>query len=90
MAHILEKTAYKPVAMVLGLGAGVVAGALFKQAWKLVAGEGDAPTADDEYRHWGEILAAAALQGAIAYAVRAAVLRSGHIGVRKVTGHWPD
>jgi hypothetical protein len=90
MAHSISRTAYKPVALLLGLGAGVLAGAVFKQVWKLAAGEGDAPTADDEDRAWGEILAAAALQGAIAYAVRAAVLRSGHMGVRKLTGSWPD
>ncbi|GLY06188.1 membrane protein [Actinoplanes sp. NBRC 101535] len=80
----------KPVNMALGFAAGAVAGLVFKEAWKLVAGEGDAPDANDEERGWGEVLAAAALQGAIFSLVRAAVQRGGNIGTRKLTGQWPD
>ena len=39
---------------------------------------------------WGEILAAAALQGATFAVVKAAVDRGGATGVRKATGQWPD
>jgi hypothetical protein len=84
-----EKLLYKPVGMVLGLGAGLAAGMLFRHAWRVVSGEEDAPAATDEMRGWGEILAAAALQGAIFAVVRAAVDRAGAHGVRRVTGHWP-
>jgi hypothetical protein len=86
----VSKLAYRPVGLLLGLGAGAVAGFLFKEVWKLAAGDDDAPNATDEDRGWGEVLAAAALQGAIFSLVRAAVDRSGAVGVRKVTGQWPD
>jgi predicted metal-dependent enzyme (double-stranded beta helix superfamily) len=85
----LNKAAYKPVGLLLGIGAGVLAGAIFRQVWKLTAGDGDAPDATDEERGWGEILAAAALQGAIFAVVRAAVDRGGAVAVRRLTGRWP-
>jgi hypothetical protein len=86
----VSKLAYRPVGLLLGLGAGAVAGFVFKEVWKLAAGDDDAPNATDEDRGWGEVLAAAALQGAIFSLVRAAVDRGGAVGVRKVTGQWPD
>ncbi|GAA1765209.1 DUF4235 domain-containing protein [Luedemannella helvata] len=84
-----KKLAYKPVGMVLGMVAGAAAGLIFKQVWKAVEGEQDAPNATDEDRRWGEILLAAALQGAIFAVVKAAVDRAGATSVRKVTGEWP-
>ncbi|MFD0823500.1 DUF4235 domain-containing protein, partial [Micromonospora zhanjiangensis] len=51
---------------------------------------GTASGLTDEDRGWGEILAAAALQGAIFAVVRAAVDRGGAVGVRRLTGRWPD
>ena len=84
------KLAYKPVGLLLGVGAGAIAGLVFKEIWKLTSGDDDAPNATDEDRGWGEILAAAALQGAIFAIVKAAVDRSGAVGVRKLTGRWPD
>ena len=85
----LQKVAYKPVGLLLGIGAGAVAGLIFKEVWKLAAGDDDAPNATDEDRGWGEILAAAALQGAIFSVVKALVDRGGASGVRKFTGEWP-
>ncbi|MDG4801647.1 DUF4235 domain-containing protein [Micromonospora sp. WMMD980] len=90
MSGRIGKAAYKPVGVLLGLAAGAVAGMVFRQVWKLAAGDDDAPSATDEDRRWGEVLAAAALQGAIFSAVRAAVDRGGAAGVRRLTGHWPD
>jgi hypothetical protein len=84
------KIAYKPVGILLGIGAGAVAGLVFKKVWKMAAGDDDAPNATDEERGWGEILAAAALQGAIFALVKAAVDRAGATGVRKLTGQWPS
>ncbi|MFE9693324.1 DUF4235 domain-containing protein [Micromonospora sp. NPDC005806] len=90
MSNRIGKAAYKPVGVLLGLAAGTVAGVIFRQVWKVTAGDGDAPGATDEDRGWGEILAAAALQGAIFAVVRAAVDRGGAVGVRRLTGHWPN
>jgi hypothetical protein len=86
----LHKIAYKPVGLLLGIGAGALAGFVFKEVWKLASGDDDAPNATDEDRGWGEILAAAALQGAIFAVVKAMVDRGGATGVRKLTGEWPD
>ncbi|MET7471196.1 DUF4235 domain-containing protein [Micromonospora sp. NPDC005686] len=90
MSGRVGKAAYKPVGVLLGLAAGAVAGAVFRQVWKVTAGDGEAPSATDEDRRWGEVLAAAALQGAIFSVVRAAVDRGGAVGVRRLTGRWPD
>lgn len=81
--------AYKPVGLALGAASGMIAAVAFKQAWKLVEGEGDAPGATDEDRSWKEILIAAGLQGAIFAVVKAAVDRSGAVATRRVTGTWP-
>ena len=86
----MQKIAYKPVGLLLGIGAGAIAGFVFKEVWKVASGDDDAPNATDEDRGWVEIIAAAALQGAIFAVVRAAVDRSGAAGVRKLTGEWPD
>ena len=90
MSGKLGKIAYKPVGILLGIGAGAVAGFVFKEVWKMASGDDDAPNATDEERGWGEILAAAALQGAIFALVKAAVDRGGASSVRKLTGQWPD
>jgi hypothetical protein len=83
------KVAYKPVGLLLGIGAGLVSGLIFKQVWKLAGHDEDAPNATDEDRGWVEVLAAAALQGAIFAVVKAAVERGGASSVRKATGEWP-
>lgn len=85
----LGKIAYKPVGLIVGATAGLAAGLVFKQVWKRIGGDDDAPNATDEDRGWGEVLAAAALQGLIFAVVKAAVDRAAATGVRRVTGQWP-
>jgi uncharacterized protein DUF4235 len=80
---------YKPVGLALGALAGVAAGFAFKQVWQVVSGDDEAPDAIDEERGWGEVLTAAALQGAIFAVVKAAVDRGGAASVRRLTGRWP-
>ncbi|MFE2537031.1 DUF4235 domain-containing protein [Streptomyces sp. NPDC059371] len=84
-----SKIAYKPVGLALGAITGMIAGAVFKQAWKVLSHDKDAPDATDEDRDWGEILLAATLQGAIFAAVKAAVDRAGATTTRHLTGTWP-
>jgi hypothetical protein len=86
----MGKLLYRVFSLLCGVVGGLLAGAIFKQVWKRAAGEEEAPSPTDESRHWGEILAAAAVQGAIVSAVRAGVNRSGAAGVRKLTGAWPE
>jgi hypothetical protein len=85
----MTKVLYRPLGLAFGMAGGLLAGLLFKQVWKLLAGEEDAPNATDEDRTWREILLAAALQGAIFAVVKAAVDRGGAKGVHRLTGTWP-
>ena len=84
-----SKVAYKPVGMAMGAVSGVLAGAVFKQLWKRLGHEEDAPDATDEHRTWREVVSAAVLQGAIFAGVKAAVDRSGATATRRLTGTWP-
>ena len=81
---------YKPVGLALGLTGGLLAGAVFRQVWKVVGGQDEAPEATDQARGWTEILVAAALQGAVFSTVKAAVGRGGAVTVHRLTGTWPD
>jgi predicted metal-dependent enzyme (double-stranded beta helix superfamily) len=83
------KLVYKPLGMLVSVLGGILAGAIFKKAWKIAAGEEEAPQATDAHRGWGEVLLAATLQGAIFAVVKAAVDRAAASGVRKATGVWP-
>ncbi|HZC99682.1 MAG TPA: DUF4235 domain-containing protein [Actinomycetes bacterium] len=85
----MTKLLYRPLGLGFSVAGGLLAGMLFKQVWKLLAGEEDAPKATDEDRRWREILVAAALQGAVFAVVKAVVDRSGAKGVRRLTGTWP-
>lgn len=89
MSGRAAKLAYKPVGLLLGTAAGLVSGLLFKQVWKLAGRDDDAPNATDQDRGWGEIIAAAAVQGAIFAVVKASVDRAGAVAVRRTTGYWP-
>src|SRR5215468_9859819 len=71
----MTKLMHRAVSMLVGMVGGLLAGAIFKRAWQLAAGEDEAPKATDASRGWHEILIAAALQGAIFATVRAAVDR---------------
>jgi predicted metal-dependent enzyme (double-stranded beta helix superfamily) len=83
------KLFYKPVGMAAGIVGGFLAGLIFKQIWKLAAGEDEAPEATDARRGWPEVLLASALQGAIFAVVKAAVDRAAAVGTRRLTGIWP-
>jgi len=76
---------YKPFGLIAGVAGGIVAGWAFKQVWRLSTGEDDAPDATDADKGWGEILTAAALQGAIFAIVKAAIDRGGAAGVRRLS-----
>lgn len=86
----MNKILYKPFSIVFSVAGGVAAGIVFKQIWKRLSGEEEAPEATSQEYGWGEVLAAAALQGAIFAAVKAAIDRGGAAGVRRLTGDWPD
>jgi len=83
------KALYQPFGLLFSVLGGVIAGALFKRMWRAVTHEDDAPDAKDLERGWGEIVAAAAVQGAIFGTVKAVVDRAGAKGFERATGTWP-
>jgi hypothetical protein len=89
MEEAMIKLLYKPVSILVSVLSGMLAGAIFKRVWKAVAREDEAPKATDAGRSWGNVLAAAALQGAVYAAVKAAVDRGAAEGTRRLTGIWP-
>ncbi|MER6013183.1 DUF4235 domain-containing protein [Streptomyces bluensis] len=82
--------AYQPVGFALGWLSGALAGMAFRTAWKAIRHEDDAPDALDENRDWGEVLLAAAVQGAIFGVVRSAFDRAGATVIARRTGVWPS
>ena len=83
------KLAYRPIGLVGGILAGVLSGIVFKQVWKLVADKEDAPRALESEYSMREVVLAAALQGAIFAATKAAIDRAGARGFTRLTGSWP-
>jgi dihydrodipicolinate synthase/N-acetylneuraminate lyase len=85
----MKSLLYRLISLGLSVVSGMLAGALFKGMWKLIAREEDAPDATDMQRSWKEVLPAAALQGAVFATVKAAVERGAVQGGRKVAGPKP-
>jgi hypothetical protein len=85
----MKKLLYRLLSLGLSVVSGMIAGAVFKGVWKLIAREEDAPDATDPQRGWKEILPAAAVQGAVFATVKAAVERGAMQGGRKLTGSKP-
>jgi uncharacterized protein YidB (DUF937 family) len=85
----MAKLVYKPLSMLVSIAGGILASAIFKKIWKLTPGEDEAPKATDAGKGWPEVLAAAALQGAIFAVVTAWLERLTAAGTRSLTGTWP-
>jgi Protein of unknown function (DUF4235) len=85
----MTKLLYKPLAMAISVLGGLAASAIFQRVWRLVSRRDEAPKPTQAGRSWGEVLAAAALRGAIFGLVTAALDRSGAVGFERATGAWP-
>jgi hypothetical protein len=85
----MAKLVYRLLSMLVSVGGGLLASAIFKKIWKLAPGPDEAPKATDASKNWLEILTAAALQGAIFAVVTSAVERLAAEGTRSLTGTWP-
>ena len=85
-----SKIVYKPIGLIGGALAGLAAGMVSKRLWRLASGQEETPDPTDERSTWREILVAAAIQGAVFAVVKAAIDRGGAVGVRRITGRWPD
>jgi H+/Cl- antiporter ClcA len=82
------KLLYKPFGLLLGILAGLIGRQLFNVVWGRIDEE-EPPEATTEQAPLPKVLLAAALQGAIFAAVRAAVSRGGARGFAHLTGSWP-
>lgn len=84
-----SEIAYKPVGLAAGAVGGMTAGTVFKQTWKMLGHDENAPDATDEERNRGEVLRGATPQGALFAPVTAAVDRVGVTMTCRLTGTWP-
>ncbi|OQO89741.1 DUF4235 domain-containing protein [Saccharomonospora piscinae] len=83
------KGLYRPLSLAVSVGGGLLASAAFRQVWRRATGDTQAPKATDRtFKTW-QVVVAAAAQGAIMGAVRAAVDRAGAASYEKATGAWP-
>ena len=85
----MMKLLNKAAGMLVSVLGGMLARSLFKKIWMVSTGQEDAPKPTDARRGWGEILLAAAIQGAIFAVVQAALDRGTAEGTSKLTGVWP-
>jgi uncharacterized protein DUF4235 len=83
------RLAYRPLGLLAGIGAGALSGVIFKQIWKRIADEDDAPDALQSEYSLVRVVVAASLQGAIFAAVKALIDRLGAQGFQRLTGEWP-
>jgi len=83
------KIVYRPIGLIGGILAGTLSGIIFKQIWKQIADEEEAPDALQSEYSMREVVLAAALQGAIFAATKAAIDRAGARGFTRLTGAWP-
>jgi Protein of unknown function (DUF4235) len=85
----VAKLIYRPFGLLFSVLGGILAGVAFRQLWKVVAQEEEAPKATESKYGWREVLPAAVLEGAIFGLVKAAVDRGGARAFQKATGTWP-
>ncbi|MCE0445773.1 DUF4235 domain-containing protein [Streptomyces tricolor] len=81
--------AYQPVGFVLSWAGGALAGMAFRKAWMAIRHGGGRARRWTRTAAGGEILLAAAVQGAIFAVVRSAVDRTGAKAIARSTGVWP-
>src|SRR5215472_8544426 len=85
----MNKMLIKIMGLLASVLGGLLASAIVKKIWEVTPGDDEAPEATDTRRSWGEILTAAALQGAIFAVIRAAIERATATGAEKLTGEQP-
>ena len=82
------KLLFIPFSVIGGLLAGFMGKKLFEQVWGVIDDE-EPPQPEHRYVGFGKVLLAAALEGAIFRAVRAAVDHQSRHAFAGLTGSWP-
>jgi Protein of unknown function (DUF4235) len=82
------KLLFIPVSVIAGLIAGFLGRKTFEQVWGVIDTE-EPPQPDHRQASWGKVIAAAALEGAVFRATRAAVDRGSRVAFERSTGTWP-
>ena len=85
------KLLYRPVGLTSSIIGGIVAGQVFKQVWKRATpgDQADAPKPLESEYSLKQVVAAAALQGAVFATVKALIDRGGARAFERWTGEWP-
>jgi hypothetical protein len=84
----MAKLLFIPFSVIGGLLAGLIGKKLFEQLWGLIDQE-EPPESEHREISWGKLVAAAALEGAIFRATRAAADHGSRRAFASVTGSWP-
>ncbi|MCB0865166.1 MAG: DUF4235 domain-containing protein [Solirubrobacterales bacterium] len=82
------KFIYKPFAIIVGLLAGILSKKVFEKVWGAIADD-DPRDPDDRDASWAEVIASAAVAGAVVKVVQALVRRGGAKSFERATGYWP-
>ena len=82
------KLLYKPFGIIIGIVAGILARQAFNQVWGHLD-DREPPKATTLDASWGQVLGAAAVQGATFAVTKTIVNRSGAKGFQWLTGIWP-
>ena len=85
------KLLYRPIGLTSSIIGGLIAGQVFRQAWKRASPghKPDAPKPLESEYSMREILLAAAAQGAVFATVKALIDRGGARAFQRWTGEWP-
>lgn len=79
---------FRPMGMVLGLLAGMMARKVFEKSWS-AASDQEAPSPEQENLEMSKLIPALLLEGAIFMLIRGLVDHGARVAFRKYTGAWP-
>lgn len=79
---------FRPVSLIAGLIAGILAKKIFDASWRLIDGD-QPPEADERNISTGKLVLSLALEGAIFALVRGLVDRGARKAFASYTGSWP-
>jgi hypothetical protein len=84
----MTKLAFRPVSLIAGLVAALIARELFQQLWKL-ADRDPPPSPDDRDAEWKRLIPALVLEGAVFSLVRGVTDHGSRHAFQKAVGSWP-